>query len=103
MPNDKPRPVLMTFMEMDDRAAAREYLQRETQRMAQPLHDMANFYSRVDWPLLVATMENFAAGILSTLSDEGKDLAASLRKAQGVVVFDLDAIRRGMETQKGEQ
>ena len=95
MPNKAPRSVLLTFMGIRNYPAARDYLQRETQKMAVPLHDLANYYDRGDWPLLVATMESFAAGLRSTMSDKGRDLADKLRAAQGVVVVDMDAMRRG--------
>lgn len=91
---DKHPSVLWTYFRNPDRAAAMDYLARETNKMAVPLCELAEKYEKIDWPLLVATMEGFAAALRAAMTPEGRDVADTLRRNQRTVFIDLAAIHK---------
>lgn len=86
--------VLWTYFRNPDRATAMDYLARETNKMAVPLRGLAESYEKIDWPLLVATVEGFAASLRAAITPEGRELADTIRRNQQVVFIDLTTIHQ---------
>lgn len=71
--------------------------------IARHLTLITDAYSDIDLPLIIVTLELYAASIYGLLSAQGKQLTDALRRRAKPVVIDADAIRQAVDEQKGEQ